>query len=68
MLNNTDSVLKKGEVEGAIQDYEALFAGARTEVCYPSVPPVLHSKEVFHGSGGLVNDSDGRIEKKEGCS
>ena len=33
MLNNTDSVLKKGEVEGAIQDYEALFAGARTEVC-----------------------------------
>lgn len=32
MLNNTDSVLKKGEVEGAIQDYEALFAGARTEV------------------------------------
>lgn len=33
MLNNTDSVLKTGEVEGAIQDYEALFAGARTEVC-----------------------------------
>lgn len=40
MLNNTDSVLKKGEVEGAIQDYEALFAGARTEVCFPSLPPL----------------------------
>ena len=35
MLNNTDSVLKKGEVEDAIQDYEALFAGARTEVRKP---------------------------------
>lgn len=35
MLNNTDSVLKKGEVEEAIQDYEALFAGARTEVRQP---------------------------------
>ncbi|CAM9252993.1 unnamed protein product, partial [Laminaria digitata] len=32
MLNNTDSVLKKDDVKDAIEDYEELFAGARTEV------------------------------------
>eukprot|EP00904_Undaria_pinnatifida_P010566 jgi/Undpi1/663/HiC_scaffold_10.g04127.m1 len=31
MLNNTDSVLKKDDVKDAIEDYEELFAGARTE-------------------------------------
>lgn len=53
MLNNTDSVLKKGEVEGAIQDYEALFAGARTEVlCSSPLPVVAHySSVVVNGSG-----------------
>lgn len=32
MLNNADSVLKKGDVKEAIEDYEDLFVGARTEV------------------------------------
>lgn len=36
MLNNTDSVLKKDEVKQSIVDYEELFEGARTEVCFRS--------------------------------
>lgn len=35
MLNNVDSVLKKDDVKEAIEDYEDLFAGARTEVRGP---------------------------------
>ncbi|CAM9949277.1 unnamed protein product [Ascophyllum nodosum] len=31
MLNNADSVLKKDDVKEAIEDYEDLFSGARTE-------------------------------------
>ena len=33
MLNNADSVLQKDDVKEAIEAYEDLFAGARTEVC-----------------------------------
>lgn len=32
MLNNAESVLQKDDVKEAIEDYEDLFAGARTEV------------------------------------
>lgn len=37
MLNNADSVLKKGDVKEAIEDYQDLFEGARTEVTLDTV-------------------------------
>lgn len=68
MLNNTDSVLKKGEVEGAIQDYEALFAGARTEVGYVThycsyAPPAMLYFTV--SAACFTTPATGSIEK--GC-